>query len=298
MQVLFTSELDNKMFYPADLSIFKSQTPDFAITPLNEIHNQTIIKGKLYRPRWYTIIFIKSGKMSIQVDEHNFTIVDGGVICIPPNSVISLSIQEGTKGCFIGFNASFFSLRFHNHVLANFSIFSRITSSFVYLKENQIEKWHALIDSIIYEVKSQKKGYDVVVRSYLNILLHDLDRINKPEFSIMRINKAEEKLVAFVQLVNDNYLTQRSPKWYADELNISVNYLGRICKRYLLRTPGEVIREEVWKEAQRMLYLTNQSVAEIAYKLGFESASYFSTAFKRDLKCTPEEFREVMPRFF
>jgi AraC-like DNA-binding protein len=76
-------------------------------------------------------------------------------------------------------------------------------------------------------------------------------------------------------------------------LHISTNYLNRLCREYRGVTGGEIIRERVIIEAQRLLQYTTLSVAETAYKLGFESPSYFITFFKKNTGTTPEGFRTM-----
>src|SRR5690554_7006598 len=82
------------------------------------------------------------------------------------------------------------------------------------------------------------------------------------------------------------------PSAYADLLNISPNYLNKICKEETGRTAGDLIRKRITIEAQRLLHYTNYTVNEIADQLGFENSSYFVTFFKKHTRTTPDKFRK------
>jgi len=82
------------------------------------------------------------------------------------------------------------------------------------------------------------------------------------------------------------------PSFYADKLNVTANYLNKICKREVGKTAGDMIRKRIIIEAQRYLHYTNLTINEIAFDLGFENASYFITFFKKQTYFTPEQFRK------
>ncbi|MHA3724692.1 AraC family transcriptional regulator [Leucobacter sp. HY1910] len=56
-------------------------------------------------------------------------------------------------------------------------------------------------------------------------------------------------------------------------------------------TPGQILRQAVTREAQRLLRGTDLSAAQIAAMLGFNEPSYFSRFFRREVGFTPSEFR-------
>lgn len=56
-------------------------------------------------------------------------------------------------------------------------------------------------------------------------------------------------------------------------------------------TPGQILRQAVTREAQRLLRGTDLSAAQVAAMLGFNEPSYFSRFFRREVGLTPSEFR-------
>ena len=55
-----------------------------------------------------------------------------------------------------------------------------------------------------------------------------------------------------------------------------------------------MISERIIIEAKRELYLTNKSIKEIAYELGYEDEHYFSRFFKTNVDISPQMYRNTV----
>ena len=69
-------------------------------------------------------------------------------------------------------------------------------------------------------------------------------------------------------------------------------YLCKIFRKHLGRTPTEFINELRINYAARMLADSDESIAELAYHLNFQSLSRFYHLFHRQYSCTPAEYRK------
>ena len=78
----------------------------------------------------------------------------------------------------------------------------------------------------------------------------------------------------------------------AGKLHVSANYLNSIIKELTGKTASAHIQEKMLLEAKAFLIHTDLQVKEIAYKLGFESTTYFNRFFKNGSSATPIEFRK------
>ena len=76
------------------------------------------------------------------------------------------------------------------------------------------------------------------------------------------------------------------------ELNISQAQLSRRIRALMDCNVNEYIVNTRLKKAKYYLQHENLSIAEIAFKTGFSSATYFSTVFKSKFSVTPKEFKE------
>ncbi|MBN9612713.1 MAG: AraC family transcriptional regulator [Actinobacteria bacterium] len=81
----------------------------------------------------------------------------------------------------------------------------------------------------------------------------------------------------------------------AAALNVTSGHLTESVVADTGTTPGQVLRTAMAREAQRLLSGTELSAAQISARLGFSEPSYFSRFFRREVGCTPTEYRELPP---
>lgn len=80
-------------------------------------------------------------------------------------------------------------------------------------------------------------------------------------------------------------------KEFAQHLNVSRSYLHRSVQRDTGKPPGDLIRERIVFEGKRLLLHTSKSPSQIAEHLGFRTAAYFSSFFRRHTELSPRAFR-------
>lgn len=78
----------------------------------------------------------------------------------------------------------------------------------------------------------------------------------------------------------------------ADAINISPVYLSRLIKQELGTTFVSLMTQMRIQKAVQLLNTTNKSVNEIADLCGYESQHYFSTAFKKMMGVSPNQYRK------
>src|SRR6185295_12859831 len=94
--------------------------------------------------------------------------------------------------------------------------------------------------------------------------------------------------------IEKDFKSKHTPKEYAEMLNISPNALAKIAKTYFNKTLTNLIAERIVIEAKRELYLTDKSVKEVAYELGYDDEYYFSRFFKKKVSISPQVYRETV----
>ena len=81
---------------------------------------------------------------------------------------------------------------------------------------------------------------------------------------------------------------------YANMLAITPKALTRLTKAHFNKTLTDLISERIIIEAKRELYLTNKTIKEIAYELGYNDEYYFSRFFKKNANLSPQLYRETV----
>jgi len=79
----------------------------------------------------------------------------------------------------------------------------------------------------------------------------------------------------------------------ASRLYVSKHHLCRTFKKETGFTVGEYVRAKRILKARVMLEVGDEPVSEIAFRLGFKTASYFCQVFKRETGLLPSEFRRT-----
>jgi len=80
---------------------------------------------------------------------------------------------------------------------------------------------------------------------------------------------------------------------YAEMLSVTSTHLSRTVKVITGRTAGDILADRTLLIAKRALAFTDTPISEIAFDLGFSSASYFSRTFRSQVGQTPRDFRNA-----
>lgn len=84
-----------------------------------------------------------------------------------------------------------------------------------------------------------------------------------------------------------------SLKTIAEELHLSVVYLGQLFKKETDLSFNQYLNQVRIKKAQEMLLETQQTINEISEAVGYNNTNYFSKMFKKLNGLTPKEFRDI-----
>ncbi len=96
----------------------------------------------------------------------------------------------------------------------------------------------------------------------------------------------------FIAAVNKHCLREHNIKFYAAEQFITPRYLSSLVKQQSGLTAKEWIDKAIVTQAKVLLKSTDLQAAQIAVRLHFANASFFSKFFKRLTGMTPQEYRE------
>lgn len=152
----------------------------------------------------------------------------------------------------------------------------------IYLKENGI------IPTLL-EILAQEENRIVqegLFRSLLAKVLEDIDGIEQST------SISNDLYVRFIELLNTGSTIVNNVAHYANLLYTSPQNLNAVCKKNAGNTASQLLATYIIKEAKRLIFYTNNSIAEIAFALGFSDKSNFSKYFKRYTGVTPSEFKK------
>ncbi|XZF13052.1 helix-turn-helix domain-containing protein [Chitinophagaceae bacterium MMS25-I14] len=140
-----------------------------------------------------------------------------------------------------------------------------------------------------------------LIRSYVTELIYYAMKLQPATYAARETDAATRITSVFLELLDRQFPVElsaqrillRTPKDFADELAIHVNYLNRAVKNKTGKTTTEHIFERLAGEAKAMLRHTGMNIAEISYSLGFEDQAHFNNFFRKQVLMTPTAYRSV-----
>jgi len=144
---------------------------------------------------------------------------------------------------------------------------------------------------------NKKNGFDSVLE--LLSILHDLSisrnmkTLSDSSFSNEQLHYNSRRIEKVFEYMNAHYNMQITLAEVAKIANMPEASFSRFIKKRTGKTFIDSLNEIRLGHASRMLIDTTNTVAEIAYKCGFNNISNFNRIFKRKKFCIPKEFRET-----
>ncbi|SDP20843.1 AraC-type DNA-binding protein [Mucilaginibacter sp. OK268] len=161
------------------------------------------------------------------------------------------------------------------------------------LSESEMDNIIQLLFRINDELRNQDTGRQKAIQMYLYLILLEAKRsYERQQLHIGAEQQDSSAMVSrFRKLVGMHYLTKRQVTDYAELLAVSPNHLNRVVKTVTAKTASDTIKDMLLIEAKSLLKYTDQTVAEIAYKLDFSDPASFNRFFKAGTQETPMLYR-------
>ena len=277
--------------FVCNIGMFDEKSEQFFMGELSVLIDSYTKLRVPHQLKFFMLLFIDKAGGEIVIDGQNFLVTAPSIFILKPGCINQLLLNNSTKGRVICFNEDFYSLRYNDNVLKQFSCLKKEFKPGIQISDESQNKWDELLNLFEEEYNRNKMESKKVLRSYLNIILFELERSFNTEFIFKNKTQKSAKIDAFESLIDLHYKSKKLPSAYADLLCISTNHLNKICRYEMGMTAGELIRSKICMEAKKMLIHTNKSINEIATELGFENASYFTSFFRKLTSKSPEVYR-------
>jgi AraC family transcriptional activator of pobA len=253
----------------------------------------------LQRNNYYSLIWVKEGTGNLKTGFSEYHFEQNSLFSFAPYQPFLFSSRL-IKGVAIYFHSDFFCIHKHQtEVTCNGVLFNNIYDMPFFSADENLE---ATLNGIIEQIRSeiQHPGfaqYELLI-SYMKIFLIAASRSKSQQqpqtLQSVRVKKDPFILQDLKDTIEKEFKSKHTPGDYAVLLNISLNALTKITKKHFNKTLTNLITERIIIEAKRELYLTNKSIKELAYELGYEDEYYFSRFFKKNANISPQLYRETV----
>ena len=252
----------------------------------------------LQRNNYYSLIWVTEGAGKLKTDFSEYSFEENSLFAFTPYQPFMFS-SNLVKGIAIYFHADFFCIHKHQtEVTCNGVLFNNIYQRpFVFVDKELRGTLHKMVDQIRLEMQNPGLAQYELLISYMKIFLIAASRSKlqqQPQETALKEEKEPLILQNLKEAIEKDFKSKHTPGDYAVLLNISPNALARITKSYFNKTLTDLITERIIIEAKRELYLTNKTVKEVAWELGYEDEYYFSRFFKKNVNISPQIYRQTV----
>ncbi|MDQ1162835.1 AraC family transcriptional activator of pobA [Chryseobacterium sp. SORGH_AS 447] len=249
---------------------------------------------KAHRHDFYATILFTGGSGVHEIDFHTYEVSAGSLFFMSPGQVHSWELSDDIEGYIFFCSQDFYEMHYVNQKLRNFPFFGSVNfPRKLQLDISELNNSVALMTALQKEYQSQEIMKDGMMLSLMSQIFIQSARLfsrdsnhSAASASLSYFKHYQE----FERLVEAHFTKEKSIAFYAALLNISPKHLNRITQTVVQKTATEIITERVVLEAKRMLMYLDESLVDIAFRLGYEEYSYFVRVFRKTSGMTPTQF--------
>ncbi|SHH46068.1 AraC-type DNA-binding protein [Chryseobacterium oranimense] len=249
---------------------------------------------KPHRHDFYAAVLFTKGKGIHEIDFQRYDVSEGSLFFLSPGQIHSWELSEDIDGYIFFCSQEFYEMHYVNQKLRNFPFFGSVSfPRKLQLEIDELEKINRLFQELGEEFHSpnfMKEGFILSLMSQIFInaarLFSKDHDIHASSASLSYFKHYQD----FESLIEQYFTGQKSISYYASLLGITPKHLNRITQSVVQKTATDIITERVVLEAKRMLMYLDESLVEIAFRLGYEEYSYFVRVFRKSSGMTPTQF--------
>ena len=244
---------------------------------------------------------ILKGKAEYKIDFATFTVNEGDIVIISPESLHAINKISGyqmewttiifsldllkshlTDGCSLNYISPLLNKSYKLPVIIN-------------SESSGYKKIYSIIKEILSTYDKKDIAYELELKSMLFNLFANFYKYNyvhKENNYSELTNDIQNKMKTILNYVQENYNRDISIKEISKLCNFSEYYFMRFFKKYSGTSCLKYINNYRLEKAAELLKSTAYSITDISLECGFNNLSYFNNLFKRKYHLTPREFRD------
>jgi AraC-like DNA-binding protein len=275
---------------------FETKAPMSAFH-INRLEEMPPLPSSIKSPHKHLFIevfLVLEGEMEHNVDFRKFNIAKGNLFFISQGQ-FHLWAKNHTE------KIHGFRLMFEERFLESFHISSSFLFELIHLTNlfgeplcsfslNEHQRMIQLFELINEEYERNDRNEDAL-RANLFLLLLEIKRIAADVSTEKQSHYHLQIFQRFCSLVELQYSQNFSASYFADKLHVTPVQLNRIVTKFAHTSTLQYILNRRMLEAKRLLTVSQRSIQEIAFDIGFEDSSYFARIFRKQVGITPNEFR-------
>ena len=251
---------------------------------------------------FYALYLVKTVGITMDYGKTKYDFDDGTVICLAPGQTIGVHrMPDGPVPVAIG-------LMFHPDLLhgtdlakkmKQFTFFSYMSNEALHLSSGECAIIQNYMDNINRELEHPVDKFSrQLFVSNIEVLLNYCMRFYERQF-VTREDLNNDVLARFELLLNEYWDSGEAKiyglpavKYFADKICLSPNYFGDLIKAVTGKSAQERIQSKIIEMSKEAILNPHLSTKQIADMLGFQYPQHFLRFFKKQVGCTPKEYKQ------
>lgn len=266
----------------------------FIIT--NEVTPEILHSYKYFPCKIKACIFVlcTRGKIEAVVNMTKQTIESGSIVTLLPNSFLQIEqCSNDIQLNVLGFSSEFMT---HSHYMKTaMGYFYRIINN----PSLKIPPRTMRLFENGYQLLMRSDSYgtlykhDSMVNAIFNLCIQLCINLYNHYIPVIKEKSSREGEIyqEFIVTLMKNYNKEHNVQFYAQACNVTLPHFCATIKRASGHTALDIIKHFLIVNAKELLYTTNKPIKEIAFELGFTTASHFNRFFREQTDMTPLMFR-------
>ncbi|WP_324025192.1 helix-turn-helix transcriptional regulator [Maribacter sp. BPC-D8] len=257
--------------------------------------NQNLI-NRPHSHNFYLCVLFTKGTGTHEIDFNSYTIEPGMVFFLKPGQTHFWKFETQPEGFIFFHSQEFYELKYLDHTLSSFPFYySNQNPPFLQVSEEKLVDISIHFTELYKEYRENNILREAKITNLINCIYIELTRVYTADVTIEKLGSASysQILEQLETLINTHFYSQKLPKFYASQLNITTKHLNRVVQKTINKTTSQLISERILLEAKRLIVHSSDNLAGIANTLEFSDYAYFSKFFKSKIGVTPMEFRKM-----
>ncbi|MEO3404896.1 helix-turn-helix domain-containing protein [Mucilaginibacter sp. CAU 1740] len=238
-----------------------------------------------HRDFHYMLVVLINGYIKFKVDFEDITLAHGAILLIQPGQVHHILDFNEPNGWVIEFDPALVDKELQYALIQVFNRLQPVPNDDVLF--GKVQSIVNLMEAVQIQPHPKKTLFHLLM-ACLSIIIN-----SNPAVSDLRNSNSRPYAIqqSFSELLSLHYKQWKQPSQYALSLSISMAHLNDTVKALTGLSVSDHIQEFSVLNAKRLLFLTDLSIKEIGYEMGYSEPVYFGKLFKKVAGTSPLQFR-------
>ncbi|WP_020527020.1 helix-turn-helix domain-containing protein [Flexithrix dorotheae] len=277
--------------------------PLVSVVDLKDVPPCCGISDEAISHHFYTISIKKNVKGKFRYGQQYYDFDKGVMTFLAPKQILKIELENDSvgEGFMLYVHPDFFQKYPLAAKIKEYGFFSYAVNEALHLSETEDKMISKMFMDIRHEIHTSIDNFtqDLIV-SYIDLLLNYSNRFYNRQFITRKVVnndilvKLENLLHAYF---NQNEFPEKglpTVQYISEKLNISPSYLSDMLRHQTGMSTKHHIQNVLIEKAKEFLSITDLSISEIAYMLGFEYPQSFNKLFKNKTNQTPLQYRHSL----